>query len=54
MDSWKLIESIEGLAGLNGLDVGSPKYKEYCKVMQELERSHDIKKLRGVNIRLDV
>ena len=46
MDSWKLIESIEGLAGLNGLDVGSPKYKEYCKVMQELERSHDNKKLR--------
>jgi hypothetical protein len=46
MDSWKLIESIEGLTGLNGLDVGSAKYKEYCKIMQELERSHDFKKLR--------
>jgi hypothetical protein len=46
MDSWKLIESIEGLAGLNGLDVGSPKYKDYFQVIHGLERSHDIKKIK--------
>lgn len=46
MDSWKLIESIESLARLNGLDVGSPKYKNYFQIMQTLERSHDIKKLK--------
>jgi hypothetical protein len=33
MDSWKLIESIEGLAELNGLDAGSPKYKDYFQIM---------------------
>jgi hypothetical protein len=46
MDSWKVIESIEGLVGLNGLDVGSPKFKEYCRIMQNLERSHDNKKIK--------
>ena len=46
MDSWKLIESIEGLTGLNGLDVGSPKYKNYVQIIQDLDRSHDIKKIK--------
>jgi len=46
MDLWKLIESIEGLTGLNGLDVGSAKYKEYVQIIQDLDHSHDIKKIK--------
>jgi len=41
----KLIH-IEGLQGLNGLDVDSPNCKEYFQIMQELERSHDNKKVK--------
>jgi hypothetical protein len=46
MESWKQLESLEGFEGLNALDVGSPRYKEYFKIMQELSGSHDNKKLR--------
>ena len=29
----ELIKSIENLQGLNGLDVGSPNYKEYFQII---------------------
>jgi len=40
------MKSIEHLDGLNALDIGSTKYKEYMKIMQELAGSHDNKKLK--------
>jgi hypothetical protein len=46
MDSWKLMEGIEDLEGLNGLDVGSLHYKEYFQIIQELAGSHDNKKMK--------
>lgn len=47
MESWKQLESIERLNGLvNALDVGSPCYKEYVKIIQELAGTHDAKKLK--------
>jgi hypothetical protein len=46
MSSWKQMASIEHLDGLNGLDVGSPKFKEYVKIINELASSRDPKKLK--------
>ncbi len=43
---WKQLESLEGFDGLNALDVGSPRYKEYFKIIQELGGSRDTKKLK--------
>ena len=40
------MESLEGFEGLNALDVGSPKYKEYFKIIQELSGSGNPKKLK--------
>ena len=46
MESWKLLESLEGFEGLNAIDVGSPRYKEYFKIIQELGGSRDTKKVK--------
>ena len=46
MESWKQIESLENLAGLNALDVDSERYKEYFKIIQGLAGSRDQKKLK--------
>ena len=48
----ELIKSIESLQGLNGLDVGNPNYKEYFQIIQELERSHDNKKVKDAEYSL--
>jgi len=48
----ELIKSIESFQGLNGLDVGSPNYKEYFQIIQELERSHDNKKVKDAEYSL--
>ena len=50
MSSWKQMASIEHLEGLNGLDVGSPKFKEYVKIINELAGSRDPKKLKRSRI----
>ena len=46
MESWKQLESLEGFEGLNALDSGSLRYKEYFKIIQELGGSRDPKKLK--------
>jgi hypothetical protein len=46
MESWKQLESLEGFDGLNTLDSGSLRYKEYFKMIQELAGSHDTKKVK--------
>jgi len=47
MESLKPLDSIERLDGLvNALDIGSPKYKEYMRILNELAGSHDAKKLK--------
>jgi hypothetical protein len=46
MESWKQLESLERFDGLNALDVESPRYKEYFKIIQELAGSHDNKKVK--------
>lgn len=46
MSAWKQMTTIEHLEGLNGLDVGSSKFKEYVKITNELASSHDPKKLK--------
>ena len=38
--------------GLNALDVGSSRYKEYFKIIQELAGSHDPKKLKDAEYSL--
>lgn len=48
----ELIKSIESLQGLNSLDVGNPNYKEYFQIIQELERSHDNKKMKDAEYSL--
>jgi hypothetical protein len=46
IESWKQLESLEGFVNLNALDVGSPRYKEYFKIIQELGGSRETKKLK--------
>jgi hypothetical protein len=48
----ELVKSIESLQGLNGLDVGSPNYKEYFQIIRELERSHNNKKVKDAKYSL--
>jgi len=48
----ELLKTLENLQGLNGLDVGSHNYKEYFQIMQELERSHDNKKVKDADYSL--
>lgn len=43
MADWKPLKSIEGLGGLNGLDIGSSRYKEYMKLVQGIAGSPDSK-----------
>jgi hypothetical protein len=40
--AWKLA-NIEGIKGLNGLDVGSANYREYFDRMQDIKRASEIK-----------
>jgi hypothetical protein len=42
-DEWKPLKSIEHLDGLNGLDIGSARFKEYMKLVQGITDSLDIK-----------
>ena len=52
MESWKQEESLENLEGLNALDVGSSRYKEYFKIIQGLAGSRDQKKLKDAEYSL--
>jgi hypothetical protein len=54
MESLKPSESMERLEGLNALDVGSSRYKEYFKIIQELAGSHDTKKLKEAEYSLQI
>jgi hypothetical protein len=40
-DEWKPLKSIEHLDGLNGLDIGSARFKEYVKLVQGITDSPD-------------
>lgn len=42
-NEWKPLKRIEGLEGLNGLDVGSPRSKEYMKLVHGVTGSPDSK-----------
>lgn len=46
MDSWEMMGSIENLKDLNGLDIGSPRYKKYIQIIQDLGGSHDPRKIQ--------
>lgn len=45
---WKLA-SIEGIKGLNGLDVGSYNYREYFDRMQDIKRVNEIKNSKSAS-----